>query len=151
MSFFSGEYECKVDTKSRMILPAKLKVRLPENEGNEIVLRKGIDACVEIVPMPEWRIIENKINKLSEFKKEEKILKRNLLRNMKLAEIDAAGRILIPKDLLVHANISKDITAIGVGNKIELWDPETLKSQDITMEQMGELAEKYLGDDEELE
>ncbi|MFN5171386.1 MAG: division/cell wall cluster transcriptional repressor MraZ, partial [Cyclobacteriaceae bacterium] len=32
MTFFTSQYECKLDAKGRLVLPARVKAQLPEGE-----------------------------------------------------------------------------------------------------------------------
>ena len=60
MSYFSGEYECKIDAKGRMVLPSKIKANLPEVATNEVVVKRGFEPCLVIYPMVEWRKVFSK-------------------------------------------------------------------------------------------
>ena len=51
MTFFTSEFESKLDTKGRLVLPARIKAQLPSDEGNELVIRRGFEPCLIIYPM----------------------------------------------------------------------------------------------------
>jgi MraZ protein len=70
MVFFSSEYECKLDAKGRLVLPAKIKSNLPASSGNEIVLRRGFEPCLVAYPLVEFNKIYSKIAGLNEFNEE---------------------------------------------------------------------------------
>ena len=145
MSFFSGEYECKVDAKGRIVLPARLKARLPEANGGEIVIKRGFEPCLVIYPMMEWKKIFMKVAGLNEFSAEYRNFQRNFFRGATEAELDAAGRFLLPKTLMKHADIESDVLVIGMGNRLEIWNPE--KYDEFLIKDEGEfsdLAEKFL-------
>lgn len=55
MAFFTGEYDCKLDAKGRMVLPAKIKNALPEGSGDELVVRRGFEPCLVLYPMLEYK------------------------------------------------------------------------------------------------
>ena len=145
MAFFTSEYECKLDTKGRLVLPAKIKANLPEVSTNELVLRKGFEPNLILYPMLEYKKIHHKISALSEFNPEQRKLKRMFFRSIAQVELDNAGRLLIPKSMLAHSNIEKNAALIGMGNYIEIWDPgvfeESLSADGI---EFSELAQKYL-------
>jgi len=145
MAFFTSEYECKLDAKGRLVLPAKIKVNLPEVSSHELVLRKGFEPNLIVYPMLEYKKIHNKISSLSEFNAEQRRLKRNFFRSISTVELDNAGRFLIPKSMLVHANLEKEAIVVGVGSTIEIWNPETYDEYLIKdSEEYSELAQKYL-------
>ena len=147
MAFFTSEYECKLDTKGRLVLPAKIKTNLPEVSTNELVIRKGFEPNLILYPMVEYKKIHHKISSLSEFNPEQRKLKRNFFRSIAQVELDNANRINIPRQMLAHAQIEKGALLIGTGNYIEMWNPEVFSShliEDAT--EYSELAQKFLDD-----
>jgi MraZ protein len=145
MAFFTSEYECKLDTKGRLALPAKVKANLPEVSTNELVIRMGFEPHLIVYPMLEYKKIHQKIAALSEFNAEQRKLKRNFFRSIAHVELDTAGRILLPKNMLAHARIDKDAMVIGMGNYLEIWNPELFNEHAIDdPAQYSELAQKFL-------
>jgi MraZ protein len=124
MAYFSGEYECTIDAKGRMILPAKLKVRLPETGNGELHILKSTDPCLWIYAPEEWNKLIERVSSLNEFDENATIIQRNLLRNSTDTELDAQGRFLISKRMLEYAGITKEAILVGLGNRLELWNPE---------------------------
>ncbi len=149
MSYFSGEYEGKVDAKGRIVLPSKVKSKLPEASGNEIVITRGFEPCLVVYPSIEWKKIHSKVAGLNEFNAEYRRFQRNFFRGNTEVEFDANGRFLIPKSMLKYASIEKEVIVVGIGNRMEIWDPEAydkylIKDQD----EFSDLAEKFLAGDE---
>lgn len=150
MSYFSGEYDCKVDAKGRMMLPSKFKAKLPETSGNEVVLFRGFEKCIEVYSTLEWKKISSKVMGLDSFNPEHRVFQRNFFRRMIEVELDGTGRLLIPKKMLQHAEIEKEIVALGVMNKIELWSKTIYEDEDAFIEDSTEfsmMAQKILSDD----
>jgi MraZ protein len=145
MAFFTSEYECKIDAKGRLVLPAKIKGNLPETSGNELVLRKGFEPCLILYPMIEYKKIYSKIAGLSEFNEEYRKLQRNFFRGSAEVELDNTGRLLIPKMMLNYAQLEKDAVVVGMGNKIEIWNPSQYEKHLISDPiEFSKLAQKYL-------
>ncbi len=145
MSFFTSEYECKLDAKGRLVLPAKIKGNLPEASGNELVLRRGFEPCLTLYPMVEFKKIYSKISGLNEFNEEYRKLQRNFFRGNSVVELDGAGRILIPKLMLNYAKFEKEVVVVGMGNRVEIWNPELYESHLISDPgEFSELAQKFL-------
>lgn len=115
---FLGTYNHSVDKKNRIILPAKIVSSLSIN----VVISKGFDGCLELRPLSEFEKYSTKLMGLSQNKKESRIVVRQLLANAASLEIDKINRILIPQNLLDECLIKHEVTIIGVGNKLELWD-----------------------------
>jgi MraZ protein len=145
MSFFTSEYECKLDAKGRMVLPARIKSNLPAEAAHELVLRMGFEPVLVVYPKAEYLIAHDKIAQLSEFNPEQRALKRHFFRSISQVELDSNGRFLIPKQMLLHAKLDKDAIVVGTGNTIEIWNPDVYKQYVIDdQDQYPELARKFL-------
>ena len=145
MSFFTSEYECKLDGKGRLVLPAKIKANLPEASGNELVMRKGFEPCLILYPFAEYKKIYSRIAGLNEFNEEYRKLQRNFFRSTTQVELDSMGRFLIPKPMLKFAGIDREAIVVGMGNKIEIWNPEQYNEFLIKdPDEFSKLAQKYL-------
>jgi MraZ protein len=152
MSYFSGEYESKLDAKGRLILPARLKANLPVASGNNIVITRGFESCLVLYPELEWRKVFSKVSGLNEFNEEYRNFQRNFFRGMTEAELDNNGRFLLPKTMLKYAQIESEAILVGMGNRIEIWNAD-LYDQFLIKDQkeFSRLAEKYLGDQKDKE
>ena len=145
MSFFTSEYECKLDAKGRLVLPSRIKGNLPEASDNELVLRKGFEPCLILYPMVEFRKIYSKISGLNEFNEEYRKFQRNFFRGNATVELDGTGRFLIPKLMINYAQLEKQAIVVGMGNRIEIWNPEQYNRYLINDPgEFSALAQKYL-------
>jgi len=147
MTFFTSEYESKVDAKGRLVLPARIKAQLPEGESHELVIRRGFEPCLVVYPMAEFKNVFSKISSLNEFNEEYRKLQRNFLSGVVTVELDNNGRFLIPKNMLSYAQLDKDAILVGMGNKVEIWNPSVYEKQQIQDPgELSKLAEKYLNE-----
>lgn len=147
MTFFTSEYECKLDSKGRLVLPARIKAQLPDNGGEELVIRKGFEQCLILYPMVEFRKVFSKISGLNEFNEEYRKLQRNFLSGVVTVGLDNNGRFLIPKNMLGYARIDKEAMLVGMGNKVEVWNPAIYEKHLIQdPAELSKLAEKYLNE-----
>ena len=128
MTFFTSEYECKLDAKGRLVLPSKIKSNLPEVSGAEMVLGRGFDPCLMLYSMVEFNKIYSRIAGLSGFNEENRRLQRTFFMGISTVELDANGRFLIPKTLMGYAQLEKEVVLVGMGNHVEIWNPETYNS-----------------------
>ena len=145
MAYFTSEYECKLDAKGRLVLPARIKANLPESSKHELVIGMGFEICLVVYPEVEFKKIYNKIAGLSEFNPEYRKLQRNFFRGMSVAELDNNGRFLIPKALLSHAELEKEVIVVGLGARIELWNPELYADQMYSdQDELSSNVQKYL-------
>lgn len=142
-----GTYECKVDAKGRLLLPAPLKKQLTASLQEGFVLKRSVfQPCLELYPMAEWTVLMNKVNKLNRFVKKNNDFIRRFTAGVKVVEIDNLGRLLIPKDLVVFASVSKDIVLSSAVNIIEIWDKDLYeKSIDDATVDFADLAEDVMG------
>jgi MraZ protein len=149
MTFFTSEFECKLDAKGRLVLPARIKAQLPpaENGVQELVIRRGFEPCLIIYPMVEFKKVFSKISGLSEFNEEYRKLQRNFLSGVITVELDGNGRFLIPKNMLAYAQVDKDVLLVGTGSKVEIWNPPVYEKHQISDPgELSKLAEKYLNE-----
>ena len=147
MTFFTSEYECKLDAKGRLILPSRIKAQLPEGGGNELVIRKGFEPCLILYPMVEFKKVFSKISGLNEFNEEYRRLQRNFLSGVVTVELDSNRRFLVPKNMLSYAQLDKDVLLVGTGNKVEMWKPSVYEKHIINDPgELSKLAEKYLNE-----
>ena len=145
MAFFTGEHECKLDAKGRLVLPARLKSVLPEASKKSIIIRKGFEPNLIIYSLHEFQNIYNRISSLNEFSSEQRKLKRKLFSSISQVDLDSNGRFLLPKGMIQHCNINKDVILVGMGNIIELWSPSNYNKNLISnSEEFSKLAQKYL-------
>lgn len=147
MNSIIGTYECKADAKGRLLIPAPLKKQLASSLQDGFVLKRSVfQSCLELYPMQEWNLMMQKINKLNRFVKKNNDFIRRFTAGVKVVEIDALGRLLVPKDLVSFANISKEVVFSSAVNIVEIWDKE-LYEQSINGDDVdfADLAEDVMG------
>lgn len=151
MNSLIGTYECKVDAKGRLLLPVAIKKQLSPVLQNGFVLKRAVfQPCLELYPMSEWELLMQKINKLNRFKKKNNDFIRRFTAGVKMIEVDGAGRLLIPKDLVSFSGITKEIVVSSAINIIEIWDKDKYEQaiNDATGD-FADLAEDVMGQDED--
>lgn len=134
---FIGEYSHSIDEKGRLIIPSKFR----EDLGTEFVVTKGLDGCLFIYADREWKILEEKLCALPLTNKDARAFARYMLAGATGVELDKQGRILIPQVLRNFAKLDKDVTLIGVGGRIEIWNKELWENASFD-DNMDEIAEK---------
>jgi MraZ protein len=147
-----GTYECKVDAKGRLMLPTSLKKQLGSLEDGFVLKRSVFQPCLELFPMNEWNKMMLKISKLNRFVKKNDDFIRRFSAGVRMIEIDATGRLLIPKDLVVIAQIDKDIVLNSAINIIEIWDKNKYENAiENATDDFSDLAEDVMGNFNENE
>ncbi len=142
-----GTYECKADAKGRVMLPVALKKQLRHVVKDGFVIKRSVfNTCLEIHPMSEWNAVINQVNKLNRFLKKNNDFIRSYMSGLKIVEVDSSGRVLIPKDLFLFANIDKEIVLSSSVNMIEVWDKKRYEEAvSDTLKSFGDLAEEVMG------
>jgi len=147
-----GTYECKADIKGRLMMPSQLKKQLNSVLEEGFVLKRAVfQPCLELYPMSEWNMLMQKVNKLNRFVKKNNDFIRRFTAGVKMVELDASGRLLIPKDLHSFAGISKEIVLSSAVNIVEIWDKDNYeKAIDDATVDFAQLAEDVMGNDNDI-
>ena len=145
-----GTYECKVDAKGRLMVPAALKKQLTPVLQEGFVLKRSVfQPCLELYPMQEWNEMMKKINGLNRFVKKNNDFIRRFTAGVKTVEVDANGRLVIPKDLFGFAEMDKEIVLSSAINIIEIWDKNKYENTiDASADDFADLAEEVMGNDD---
>ena len=128
---FIGEYSYSLDIKGRVNIPAKFRQSLSEDNENTFVITRGIDSCIWIYPLTQWKMIENNLRNLSSLSKIHRTFVRNTARYASPSTYDKQGRIILTPSLIEYAELDKELLIIGMVNKMEIWNPDRLKEVDL--------------------
>jgi MraZ protein len=146
MGHFLGEFECKLDAKGRMVLPAGLKRQMPDVEREGLVVNRGLEAHLVIYTRKEWDRIMEELSRLNTFERRTREFVRKFMRGATELSLDSAGRVLLPKGLLEYAGIQNEVVLASQFNKIEVWSKTAYDEQ---WQEEGEdfavLAEEVMG------
>ena len=137
INMFMGEYNHTIDTKGRLIIPAKFR----ESLGEHFVVTQGLDGCLFAYDNSEWEIFEKQLQSMLIGKKDTRNFARFFLARAAEVEVDKQGRILVPSKLREFAGLEKDVVMVGVGNRVEIWNKDTWEDT-VSFDDMEEIAEK---------
>ena len=131
------------------MIPVTLKNQMAPVINKGFVIKRSVfQPCLELYPMEEWNLLMQKMNRKNRFKKKNNDFIRRFSAGVKPVEIDATGRLLIPKNLIAIAGITKEVVLSSAINIIEIWDKDSYeKVLDETAENFAELAEEVMGED----
>ena len=113
-----GEYKHTLDDKRRLSLPSKFRKEV----GKTVVLTRGLDHCIFLYSIEQWKKISGKLSELSIGQAGSRGFGRFMLSGAVEVDIDSAGRILIPDFLTDFAGLATNAVLAGVLNRIEIWD-----------------------------
>ncbi len=124
-TMFRGINNVTLDGKGRMALPARNRETVHLAGDGKIVLTIDVnEPCLLLYPLPEWEVVQRKLEGLSNINPRARMLQRLLIGHATDLELDANGRVLIPSMLREYADLTKKLVLVGQGNKIELWSED---------------------------
>ena len=146
MNYFLGEFECKLDAKNRLVLPAALKRQMPDVEREGLVVNRGFEHNLVLYTRKEWEKKMEELTQLNPFDRKHRAFVRQFSRGATELSLDAAGRVLLPKTLAAYAGITTEVVLSCQINKIEIWDKQAFDAQwdDEDMD-FATLAEEVMG------
>ncbi len=151
MHHFIGSYECKLDSKGRIMMPVAIKKQLNPIISKSFVIKRAVfNNCLELYPIDEWNILMEKVNSLNRFNKKNNDFIRRFTAGVRKIKIDSSGRLLIPKTLIGYVDIKKEIVICSTVNILEIWDKNNYeKAIDEATIDFGSLAEEVMGNKDE--
>lgn len=147
MNFLIGEYDCKLDTKGRMVVPAALKRQLPDVEREGLVVSRGFEKNLIIYTRAEWNKILTQLAQLNQFQPKNREFIRKFMNGATELSLDSAGRVLLPKGLLEYAEAGSELVLSCNLEKVEVWSKANYEAQQnaLSEEDFSDLANQVMG------
>ena len=136
-----GEYLHIIDPKKRLSLPAKFRKEL----GKNVIVTRGLDHCLFVFPLAAWKRLVTKMGELSMGAPESRGFNRFMLAGATEAEVDTAGRLLMPDYLKDFASLGTKVVLAGVSDRIEIWDEKRWEAYKADIEGKGDAMAEKLG------
>ena len=141
MSNPTGTYNCKLDAKGRLMLPADFRSELGSQVEEDFILRPGLHgAYLELYTISDWNRRKEILMKVNPFDRHRLDIVRKYLDGVRRVKLDANGRLQIPKDLLERSGMTKDIVIDSIFTNMEIWD-KTMYDERVNAITTEELAE----------
>ncbi len=119
----SGQFDCSLDDKGRLLLPMKLREGLAEE--NSFVLTRGVESCLVLYGSESWATLKQRVEaKSSQFVRENRLIQRRIIAPAEVVSPDKSGRLKISGHFCSQAGLAKDCLLIGLGDSIEIWSPQ---------------------------
>ena len=152
MTGFIGEFEATLDAKGRFLFPAGFKKQLPENGADLFVINRGFEKCLSLYTSESWEPIFNRLSIQNDFDPKVRQFKRYFLNGATQINQDSAGRLLLPKNLMEYAGLTKDIVLVSAIDKIEIWDKINYQQffESFSPEAFSDLAKEVMVGDKAL-
>jgi len=126
---FYGTNSYAIDHKGRLSVPVSL--RRPAGRKKPIesfFLVAGFEGCLSLYAPEDWARVEERMRKLPMGGRKARAFTRAFLMDATPVTVDAQGRVTIPPALMSRAGLGKEATLHGVGDHIEVWNPERLSA-----------------------
>ncbi len=118
---FLGEYQHTLDPKGRVVLPAKYRERLAKG----CVITKGQERCLYVFPLDRWEEEVERVSHLPRTDARARKLARSFFAGADQQTPDKQGRVQVSHNLRTYAGLEKDLTVVGVADRVEIWDSAT--------------------------
>lgn len=137
-----GEYLHTLDSKKRLSLPAKFRKEV----GRKVVITRGLDSCLFMYPQKAWEKIAAKLATLPVGQADTRGMSRFILSGAIEAEVDGAGRILLPEYLKEFADLKSRVVLAGVSDRVEIWNEKTWEEYKRRIEKGADQMAQTLGE-----
>jgi len=146
MGSLYGADRFAIDHKGRVAVPAKLRRALSAEARDSFVVLPGLDGCLDLYPLDEWRRFDEKLRALPPGDERARRFRRLLLVNAAEVQVDAQGRVMLPGKLIEMAGLRKEALVLGSVDHIEIWDPERFErsTRGDHGDTLEDLAKEYL-------
>ena len=146
MSNFLGEFDCKLDDRNRLMIPANLLKQLSGAEDDGVVINRGFEKCLVLYTKKEWDKIVDELSKLNPYEKKTREFIRYFTRGASHLKLDKSTRVVLATTLMDYAGIKKDVVISCQVSRIEIWAQEDYDTEMIIEpEDFSDLAEQVMG------
>ena len=135
-----GQYVNRLNEKGRTALPAKFR----EIVGDSAIIAKWYEGCLVVVDTNSWEVLLTKLTGKSEIiTSPVRDTDRFILGSAFEINLDSQGRFVIPKILREYAGLKDEITFVGLGTRVEVWDKKAWEEREkFVQEHASEFVEK---------
>ena len=137
-----GEYKHNLDAKKRLSIPSKFRKEL----GEGAVITKGLDNCLFVFPMNEWKELAPRLAKLPLGQRDARAFTRLMLGGAMEVEFDGLGRIVVPEYLKSYAGLNRSVVIAGLYTRLEIWDEQRWNIHKAELEKNSDAIAEKLGD-----
>ncbi len=130
MSLFLSTYINKIDKKSRVSIPAPFRASLSDQVFQGVVIFPSTKyPALEGFSMARMEELSQRLDHFDLFSDNQDDLASSIFGNSVPLSFDDNGRVMLPKDLITHAEISDQALFVGMGAKFQIWDPNNFEER----------------------
>ncbi len=136
---FLGSVRTEIDERGKLTLPERWRAELLDGA----VLTLCVDPCLYVFPRDKFETIVREVDQLGMELADIRSWSRYLSGPATELKVDRTGRIEIPEQLRLFADLKQEVNLIGVTSRIEIWNPsKRLEAESKELDQMKEIAER---------
>jgi len=114
-----GAHEHTIDDKNRLTLPAKFRQAFADG----VIVTRGLDGCLFAFRREDWHgLVESRLSPLDSLSEETRRFERFFFSGATEADLDKQGRVMLPAQLIEHAQLGREVVVAGVNDRLEIWD-----------------------------
>lgn len=137
---FRGTSENIIDNKGRVSVPSKFRPYL----GEAVIVAKMYKRCLFIFPLSEWNKFEKKLQNISLTDEKAMEFRRIILSKSEEVTVDKSGRICLPFTLREEIKLNNEVSIIGNGHLIEIWNRDEFNKHILKVEENREDLMSYM-------
>ena len=148
MNGFFGRHSAKVDDKGRLVIPSAIKGVVPEDQMKFVIRKDMHSDCLEMFTYAEWETMSQAVRSRLDLAFDDEHIRywRTYMSNTVTVTPDAKlGRIMIPREILETAGITKEVVFLGVDYKVEIWAKEEMEGGRLSADEFRKLGRKISG------
>ena len=138
-----GTTEGVQTTREGLVLPAHLREGLRQG----YVITRGLDGCAVVFPLPIWETLSERVERgTSLLRVSARLFQRYLYGGASVGELGCDGLLRIPEHLRHHAELQDEVVLVGVGNRLEIWNPQRWSHEEFRMNERSLTASQDLSE-----
>ena len=136
---FLGEFQHSLDTKGRVILPARYRDQLADGA----YVTKGRGGCLSVYTAEDFGTVASEVDEQSKQGAKQLNAARSFFSGAQEITPDKQGRVALPQNLREYAGLTREVVVAGVFSRIEIWDRDR-------WQELGRVGEQALTDSDDL-
>ncbi|PKU22679.1 division/cell wall cluster transcriptional repressor MraZ [Telmatospirillum siberiense] len=130
MALFVSTFVNKVDRKGRVSVPAPFRAALSNQMPQGIVVFPSFTAAAIEGCGNDFleQLATSTTAAFDLFSPEQDDLNTLIFSSSHQLAWDPEGRVMLPEEILAHANITEQAAFVGKGRTFQIWEPQALKS-----------------------
>lgn len=124
-----SKYINNLDKKGRVSVPASYRAALSSQSFNGVIVYPSFrNKCIEACSLKRLEELSQMIQTLDPYSEERDAFETIILGEAIQLAFDGEGRVILPKSLIEHSDISEQVCFVGKGLVFEIWQPQNFET-----------------------